>query len=430
MPVVHVIGGGLAGLSAAVEFIGNANVRVYESARSCGGRARSFYDKALDRRIDNGNHLVLSANRATFRFLGLIGAYDGLTGPGAPIFPWHDVATGESWVLRLNEGRFPFWAFCPSRRVPGMRWRDLAVMLRLLRCQPDDVVTSCLGDDALSRRLLAPFAVSALNTPIDAARALLLKKVVQECLLKGGRACRPFYPKIGLSETFVTPAAAHLTHMRAEVRTGCRVTGLQVQEGRVRALEVGAEVMEVAPDDQVVIATPAPVAAGLLQPSWPELTVPDAFQSIINVHFALPTSATYHGAAGRAGFTGVNGGMTEWIYLKPDLLSVTVSAANRYLSMPQEALTQQIWQEVRQVIQPLTATKLPQDAPQARVIIEKRATFAASVAQDKRRPSTVTPLSNLVLAGDWTQTGLPSTIEGAIRSGVEAARILNQRRMF
>ncbi len=158
--------------------------------------------------------------------------------------------------------------------------------------------------------------------------------------------------------------------------------------------------------------------------------MPDAFQSIINVHFALPTLTTYHGETGRAGFTGVNGGITEWIYLKPDLLSVTVSAANRYLTMAQEALTQQIWQEVRQVVQPLTATKLPQDGPQARVIIEKRATFAASVAQDKRRPSTITPLSNLVLAGDWTQTRLPSTIEGAIRSGVEAARVLNQRRMF
>lgn len=430
MPIVHVIGGGLAGLSAAVETLGCAQVRIYESAKFCGGRARSFYDKALDRRIDNGNHLILSANRATFRFLGLIGACDGLTGPGRPIFPWHDVEHGESWLLHLNEGRFPFWAFNPSRRVPGMRVQDLAVIFRLLKCSPQEMVASYLGRDALSRRLLAPFTVSALNTPIEEASAKLLKNVVQDCLLKGGKACKPFYPKLGLSETFIAPAEAHLTRMKGDILKGCRVTGLQAEGGRVCGLRIGSELVHVASDDQIVIAAPAPVAASLLQPIWPEVIVPDAFQSIINVHFALPSPTTYRGDVGRAGFIGVNGGMTEWIYLKRDLLSVTISAANRYLAMEQEALTRQVWHEVRQVTQSVTATKLPHAAPPARVIVEKRATFEASVAQDERRPSTETPLSNLVLAGDWTQTGLPSTIEGAIRSGVEAARVLNQRRMI
>ncbi len=226
-----------------------------------------FNDKALDRRVDNGNHLVLSANRATFRFLGLIGAYDGLTGPGAPIFPWHDVATGESWVLRLNEGRFPFWAFCPSRRVPGMRWRDLAVMLRLLRCQPDDV-----GGVLPRKRCFIP----TITGPVRGFRFEYADQCGGGFASEKGRSGMPssrradmsaFLPETWPVGNVCDTSRGPSARMRAEVRTGCRVTGLQIQEGRVSGLEVGAEVIEIAQDDQIVLATPAPVRPACSSPS-------------------------------------------------------------------------------------------------------------------------------------------------------------------
>ncbi|MBE7210889.1 MAG: FAD-dependent oxidoreductase, partial [Gluconacetobacter diazotrophicus] len=107
---VHVVGGGLAGLSAALELgeRGRA-VTLYEGGPACGGRARSYDDKALGCRLDNGNHLLLSANETVFRFLDRIGSRGTLTGPGAPMFPFHDLRTDERWVLALSRGRLPWW---------------------------------------------------------------------------------------------------------------------------------------------------------------------------------------------------------------------------------------------------------------------------------------------------------------------------------
>jgi hypothetical protein len=154
-----------------------------------------------------------------------------------------------------------------------------------------------------------------------------------------------------------------------------------------------------------VLAVPAPAAADLL----PGLVVPDAFEAIINLHYRLEADP------GIAGFVGVVGGTAEWVFIKPGVVSVTISAANRLLDQPSEALAETVWRDVQ------AALRLVLPMPAWRVVREKRATFAATPAQAARRPSARTQISNLVLAGDWTSTGLPATIEGAIRSGREAS---------
>ncbi|MFT8979569.1 FAD-dependent oxidoreductase, partial [Gluconobacter oxydans] len=130
MSHVHIIGGGLAGLSAAIELAAQARVTVYESGPACGGRARSFHDRSLDARIDNGNHLILSSNDLTFRYLDIIGARHTLTGPGLPIFPYYDLEDSLAWTLRLSKGKLPLWALPGGRRVPGMKLSELASLGR------------------------------------------------------------------------------------------------------------------------------------------------------------------------------------------------------------------------------------------------------------------------------------------------------------
>jgi hypothetical protein len=157
----------------------------------------------------------------------------------------------------------------------------------------------------------------------------------------------------------------------------------------------------------VVLAVPAPVAATLL----PGLTVPDQFESILNLHFRT------HADPGPAGFVGLVGGLSEWIFIKPGVVSVTISAANRYADLPQDQAAATVWAEVARVC------ALTGPMPPYRLVREKRATFAATPAQARRRPNTgAADLANLTLAGDWTATGLPATIEGAIRSGYRAAQ--------
>ena len=108
--VVHVVGAGLSGLASAVALVGaGATVRVHEAARFAGGRCRSYFEPSLGIAIDNGNHLLLSGNRATLAYLATLGAGDRLAGPQRAEYDFADLASGARWRLRINDGRLPWW---------------------------------------------------------------------------------------------------------------------------------------------------------------------------------------------------------------------------------------------------------------------------------------------------------------------------------
>jgi squalene-associated FAD-dependent desaturase len=387
---VHVIGAGVAGLAAACRLAESGeHVVLHEAAKAAGGRCRSYFDAALGCRIDNGNHLLLSGNDSAMSFLRRLGMLDSLTGPAAPIFPFVDVASGAHWTLRMNAGRLPWWVFSPSRRVPGTRATDYLALLKLRRAQPADLAAPLIGAGPLARNLLEPLAIAALNTMPDTASAAPLAAVIAETIERGGAHSIPRWPKAGLSESFVDPALAYLAAKGADIRLGSRVTAIDTTQ-------------------RTVLAVPPWIAAELV----PGLTVPDAFEAIANLHFA------HNLAPGEAGFWGLVGGTAEWAFAKGDILSVTISAANRVADIPNEDLAARVWADLAK------AFGLPAAPPAYRVVREKRATFAATPAQLARRPGTRTADKNLVLAGDWTATGLPATIEGAIRSGDRAAAAL------
>ncbi|MDF7677863.1 hydroxysqualene dehydroxylase HpnE [Acetobacteraceae bacterium ESL0709] len=423
---VHIIGGGLAGLSAAIELAPQAQVTIYEAGPACGGRARSFYDRVLETTIDNGNHMLLSANALTFRYLDLTGARGTLKGPGKPIFPWYDLDDGLGWCLRLSKGKIPFWLFNRRARVPGMALKEVFVLNRLMKAGPDQTVAECLDDGEFTRRLLAPFAISALNTDIESGSAALLGTIIKKTLAQGGMACCPWTAKNGLSETFVTPALTYLEKFHARVLLGTRVSSLKTEGGRLVSFMTSDGEIILEAEDSVILAVPAPVAETLL----PGLKVPTAFESIVNAHYRLPFTLKAKGSVGEAGFVGLVGGMAEWIFIHDNVLSVTVSAANRYADYSNDSMLDLIWEEITQALNTVIEGVLPLATPASRLIREKRATFAATPEQNRRRPGAATAYGNLALAGDWTDTGLPSTIEGAIQSGLAAVSVLGFRSAF
>ena len=387
---VNVIGAGLAGLSAACRLVERGHeVVLFEAAPKAGGRARSYFDKQLGCRIDNGNHLLLSGNISALNYLDRIGARETLTGPEHPIFPFKNTKTGEAWTLRLTEGQFPWWIFSARHRVPGTRtWHYLALK-KLLKAQPRELVQSLVGDGALYAKLLEPLTIAALNTMPDKAAAQPLGAVLAETVEQGGRTSLPRWARIGLSESFVDPALAWLRERGVEIRLGERVS-------------------ELYPGQTTILAVPPWTAKELM----PEVTVPDEFESICNLHFKARMDP------GEAGFYGLLGGMAEWVFPREEVISVTISAANRYAYLGQESMAGQVWTELSRVF------KLPPTQPPCRVLWEKRATFACTPTQLARRPNPRSPRPGVVLAGDWTNTGLPATIEGAIRSGEAAAALL------
>ncbi|WP_131196576.1 hydroxysqualene dehydroxylase HpnE [Lichenihabitans psoromatis] len=406
-PTVHVIGAGLSGLAAALAIEpATRNILVHEAARHAGGRCRSYYDATLKLTIDNGNHLVLSGNQAVQQHVRTIGAEDKLTAPDGAAFDFADLATGERWQVRPNAGPVPWWIFVPSRRVPGTRWYDYLGLASLMRAKGQATIGETMRcEGLLYDRLWHPLLVAALNTEPRASSAVLAGAVIRESLARGGAACRPLIAADGLGEAFIDPALTTLAARGVTVGFDRRLRRIDTADGRVTALDFGDETITLSPGDQVILSVPAPVAALLL----PGLRVPTAFRSIANAHFLIEPPAELPGMLGMINST------AEWLFRFPGRLSVTVSDADRLLEMPREDLARLLWLEVAKV------TGLPETLPPWQIIREKRATFAALPEQDALRPGAVTHLTNLFLAGDWTATGLPATIEGSLRSGAVAA---------
>ncbi len=410
---IHIVGAGMAGLSAALQLtLMGEKVTVYEAAPYAGGRCRSYFDRALDCRIDNGNHLTLSGNVALQDYLFLTQAADSMTGPNAPLFPFMDLQTGERWAVRMGNGRMPWWLFDPKRRVPGTKAADYLSILSVLSAGEADTVASRLKPaTALYRRFWEPLAVAALNTEPENASASLLANLFAQSFGAGGRACHPMIPKLGLSESLVMPCLNTLRQHGAEVKFGQRLRALEAEDSTVRRLDFGEESLELSPSDWLILAVPPWMAQELL----PGLSAPTEFRAILNVHFRIEAPCN------PAGFTGLVGGLAEWVFVRPGLVSVTISAADRYEDQEQRVWAMCVWRDLAKLFD-LDPAKIPP----WRVVREKRATFAATPHQNALRPRAYIGWKNLALAGDWTATGLPSTIEGAIRSGVKAAQVVRR----
>ena len=411
---VHIVGAGLAGLAAAVRLTAKGHeIALYEASQHAGGRCRSYLDAELGCRLDNGNHLLLAGNTSALAYVERIGALDTFERPAEAEIPFIDIVSSERWALRPNQGAMPWWLLSPARRVPGTRPRDYLEALKLRRASAKATITEVLDPGSpLFRRLWQPLAVAALNTAAADASARLFGRILAETLGRGGAACRALLPREGLSESLIDPALELLRRGGADIRFGARLRGLVFTNGRLTDLSFEAGAVTLGPTDSVILAVPAGAAARLV----PGLTVPDDHAPIINGHFrcAAPADAP--------AFAGIVGGTAEWVFRKREVVSVTVSAADRLVDLPGEELREVLWRDVA------LAYGIPRDPlPPARIVKERRATFRATPAQLERRPASATRWNNLHLAGDYVDTDLPATIEGAIRSGFAAAdRVLRR----
>jgi hydroxysqualene dehydroxylase len=407
---VHIIGAGLAGLSAAVRLTARGRtVAVHEATAFAGGRCRSYHDASVGMTIDNGNHLLLSGNRAALDYLHSIGAEHQLVGPKQAEFSFVDLRSGERWTLHFNDGPVPFWIFDPRRRVPGTKPLDYLPLARLLWASAGKTVgevITCKG--MLYERLVEPLIVAALNIDAPLGAARLAGAIVRETLAVGGRACRPLIAREGLGATLIEPALALLRQRGTAVQFEHQLRAIRFSTGRIEALDFGDETIVLNADDVVVLAVPPYAATAIVS----GLKAPTEFRAIVNAHFRIEPPAEL------PPILGVLNADVQWIFSFPGRVSVTISAGDRLIDTPREELARKIWDEVARV------TGLPATLPPWQIVRERRATFAATPAEDAKRPGAATQWRNLVLAGDWTDTGLPATIEGAIRSGNRAADLI------
>lgn len=408
---VHIIGAGVAGLAAAVRLTQSGRaIVVHEATAQPGGRCRSYYDHVTDMAIDNGTHLLLSGNHAALGYLRAIAADSLLEGPAAAEFQFVDVASDARWTVRLNNGVVPWWIFAKSRRVPQTRARDYLPLMRLMWASGDrplNELMTCGGP--LYQRLVEPLFLAALNVRPANGSGKLAGALVRETLALGGKACRPLIAPDGIGNALVEPALRWLRDRDVPVVLRHGLHALRFAGERVSHLEFGDEHVPLADNDRIILAVPSYAAAMLV----PGLTTPTAYCSIVNAHFRVDPPPN------QPRMIGVVNGTAEWIFALPGRVAVTVSDAGHLLDLPRTELAQRIWRDVAAVM------KLPADPlPPWQIVRERRATFAATPEENAKRPGAETGWRNLLLAGDWTATGLPATIEGAVRSGNRAADLV------
>ncbi len=437
---IAVVGGGWAGLSAAIRLRKyGCSVVVFEASRTLGGRARSVHSASLDTRIDNGQHILLGAYTETLalmRELGLepdklflreclqLDSADGCFGLRAAALPA---------PLHL------LGAILGARGLSLMeRLRIVAVTAGLRRqgwkVHPDMTVAQWLDQGAQSDHAIQsfwqPLCLATLNTPMGAASAQLFARVLQDSLGGPAHASDVLIPRVNLSELWPD----HVAHYRPddsacelEVRRGSAVRGLQTSSSKVT--------LDGTPFDAVIVAANASATHRLLQQLDPcasgteYLSMLSAFQYLpiatVTLQLERPWNRTrpilllkdrpQHMQYGQWLFDRSASGPAE----SQCLLNIVISDARAFMEHPRAQVIAATIDQVREQ----SGSGL--DMPKVRnheVIIEKRATFAA--VPGLKRPPNQTPWPRVWVAGDWTDTGYPAVLEGAVRSGKQAAQAI------
>jgi zeta-carotene desaturase len=426
-PQVIVVGGGFAGLSAATALAERGiRVLVLEARPTLGGRATSFIDPATGERVDNGQHILTGSYRETFRFLRRLGT---------------DVDVHLQAGLRVDfvdrEGR-PSRLDCPPVMAPlhliagalrwrAIGWRDRLALARLGRIAPQEgdadlTVRAWLRRRGQTPRLIEllwePLAVAALNQSIDAASGDMFGRVLGRMFTADRRDAALGLPRKPLDELYASPARQFIEQAGGAVRTGAPATICAGEDPvRVRVRD------DLFRPRAVICATAWHALPSLFDPRPAALMgVLDAASAtagspIVTVNLWLDRPVT------PGAFVGLPGRSMQWVFDTRALLgeesshlSLVSSAAEALVGHDNQGIVDLALRELREALPPAREATVRR----AVVVRERRATFSVAPGQPPR-PGTRTTVAGLFLAGDWIDTGLPATIEGAVLSGHAAA---------
>lgn len=417
MARIAVIGAGWAGLAAAVQATAHGHtVTVYEMAPQCGGRARDIATDGLP--LDNGQHIMIGAYSEVLRLMRVVHAEPDRLLLRIPLSLIDPAGHG----LRLPPGR-PALGF--MRAVFGHSswpWRDkLTLAANCLRwwragfrCAPELTVHQlCAGlPGSIGEELIDPLCVAALNTPADEASASVFLRVIRDALLSGPGSSDLLLPRVPLSDVFPRPALAWLRERGATLSHSTRVQEITLSP---TGWSVDGEAFQ-----GVVLATPPGEAARLVAqtaPAWPACALGLGYEPIVTVYLLSPGTRLefpmlrlHCGPSWPAQFVFDRGQLGG-----PDgLLAFVISGAQTWVDLGAEkTLEATITQAQNSLGAALRGPLTP-----VRIVTEKRATFRCTPAL--QRP-TARVAAALWAAGDYVDGPYPATLEGAVRSGVDAA---------
>lgn len=434
---ILILGGGFAGLAAGVALSGAGHrVRLLEQKPHLGGRARSFLDPTTGSVVDNGQHIFMGCYHATVRFLQEIGSLDSvrfqprltvhflerdgrlslLECPNLPP-PWH-LLVG---VLRSK-------SFSASEKFEVFRLGRALKSAANSEQDPERLtVDEWLGKLGQSERLRRNFwdllCIAALNEDPKIAAAVLFDRVLHLALFRSPADSRIGLARVGLGDCYTQAAAATIASRGGRVEPGRSVASLLIADSVCRGVRLAdGGTIEAR---TVVSAVPwyefVRILPGELLRSEPSFTNILSLRPapIISINLWLDRPVT------ELEFVGLRGTTIQWLFNKgrifgsgENYVSLVLSGAHAHIGRPKEELLAVAWRELGELLPAVRQAKLVHSL----VIKERLATFSPSIDAEAVRPRATTPVRGLFLAGDWTATGLPATIEGAVQSGYAAGQ--------
>ena len=429
---VTIIGGGIAGLSAAVFLTEKKfDVRLIESSPKLGGRAYSYYDKAKDRYFDNGQHILAGWYKNTFEYLKIIGTYDKLSFQKALEINFIDKRR-KVYKLKCPKVFAPLNIILGLWRYNGFTFYDKIKLMNVLRLInkekfPDKMLLEITAKDLLSELNQSdrssmlfwnPFICAVFNTTPENVNAFILMNVLKIGFTKINYS-NLVIPNINLNNLLINNAVKYLKNNDVEIQFGKTVSKIKISNDRVKYLEIENE--DKINSDYYVCAVPFFSFKKLFDTDLFDKYFVDSDMlmpsSIISVNLLfendIPEKVLENNSFGMTGLINTN---VQWIFKRsPKHLSLVISGADFMHSIPEmrhEEIIDMCIDELNECIEGFKELKIID----SKVIKEKRATFIPDIQSGNYRCEQITEVDNLFIAGDWTDTKLPSTLESAVTS--------------
>ena len=441
---VIVIGGGLSGLAAAVDLSARGyEVEVLEQRGKFGGRAYSYFDRKSGAIVDNGQHLLMGCFQNTKRFLKMIGSFDKLSVQNNLEVTFYHPEKGFV-SFRCSRLPRPFHVIAGLLNLRTLSLRDRFRLLSVLRevafrgehskswdsKTVDEWLTELNQSEDCKKYFWNVVATATLNDNPKRASAALFARVLREAFLNGRESSVLMIPKVGLSDLYVEEAHRYIEAHGGKVSNYARVTRVIFSRGKAFGVELntGRHVAGKAVISSVPLfdlRTILPKNFDSLSREWKSLdSIPTS--AIVTINLWLDREVMDRD------FVSLLDSPIQWVFNKGRIfskgqwegsyLSCVISGAGEMLSWEKERLVKLALDEVGKVYTEARTAKLLHSV----VVKEKRATLSSSPAMQRYRLPARTSWENFFLAGDWTDTGLPATIESAVKSGFTAARLAHE----